>query len=141
MATLANLAMTEIEAKTWMKSDLQIAVSTKRLSATMMWIFPSSCSDMQRLLQIDSLLPNGPIRRIEQRKEILGPNLEPTWVWNDDIPLQAWSLEVFQMLGSCQGFVFEVDEEAVCRNRLDVVHVHILRDNSVRIPRSFPLKA
>lgn len=61
------------------------------------------------------------------------------WVRLEGIPLHAWALEVFQLLGGCSGLVVQLDEAVVSRSRLDAVHLRILRVTRVRLPRFLPL--
>lgn len=65
--------------------------------------------------------------------------VEPIWVRLEGIPLHAWALEVFQLLGNCLGSVVQMDEATISRTRLDAILVKILRVAPVRLPRFLPL--
>lgn len=139
VVTLADFSLLEVEVEHWLFSAFQVAVSAKRLSATLMWVTPLSMSDSQRLHFLPSVFVNGPLRWIDRSTEVLGPMVEPIWVRLEGIPLHAWAPEVFQLLGNCLGSVVQTDEAAISRTQLDAIPVKILRVASVRLPRFPPL--
>ena len=59
---------------------------------------------------------------------MLGPNLKPSWVRLEGIPLHSWDAMVFHRLADCLGVVLETDEEAYRKQRVDQVRLLILRD-------------
>lgn len=134
VAIVTHLSLMETQVERWMRSALQVEVSTKRLRATMTWILPSSSADLVCLLKINPVLPDGPLRRIDHWTEVIGPYLQLVWVRMDEICLQAWSVEAFRTLGPCLGMVVEMDVQAVCRKCLGALHVLILRDDSIPLP-------
>lgn len=76
VAIVTNLSLIETQVERWMRSALQVEVSTKRLGATMTWILPSSSADLECLLKINLVLPDGPLRQIDHWTEVIGPYLQ-----------------------------------------------------------------
>lgn len=77
MVMFAIFSTVESEMETWMSSIIKVAVTVKRSSPTMMWILPSTQSNLHWLLEVDSVFKEGPLRGIDHWTEVLGPNFQP----------------------------------------------------------------
>lgn len=62
--------------------------------------------------------------------EVLGPNLQPSWIRIEVIPLRAGTETVFVCIGEGMGQVLTIDEDATHKRRVDCVPVQILREMS-----------
>lgn len=88
---------------------------------------------------MDTVLKDSPVRWMDRSMEVLGAQLQPSFIRLEGIPLHAWDESVFKCLGDCLGVVMEIDDAAKQKKRIDKVHLLILRNPYLRLPKSLPL--
>lgn len=59
--------------------------------------------------------------RFDRWTEVLGPVLKPSWVRLEGIPLHAWDVKAFHLLGEILGVLLEIDEAAAIKQRIDIL--------------------
>lgn len=120
-------------------SEKGIQVDVRRLSPYLYWINPLSQNDFSLLIKMDTVLKDSPVRRMDRWMEVLGAQLQPSVIRLECIPLHAWDESVFKCLGDCLRVVMEIDDAAKQKKRIDKVHLLILRNPNLRLPKSLPL--
>ncbi|RWR87062.1 pentatricopeptide repeat-containing protein isoform X2 [Cinnamomum micranthum f. kanehirae] len=140
VATMSTADASVKDIQDWCFSKWGILVEVKRRSWSLFWIKPSSQEEFSKLAELDSVVDDCLIRRVDRWTEVLCPVLHPIWVRLEGIPLHAWDEKVFQRLGECLGTVMEIDKDATSGPRIDMVRLLILRDSHRRIPEIVALE-
>lgn len=114
-------------------------IDVRRRSPYLYWINPLSQNDFSLLIKVDTVLKDSPVRRMDCWMDVLGGQSQPSFIRMEGIPLHVWDESVFKCLGDCLGVVMKIDDAAKQKRRIDNVHLLILRNPNLRLPKSLPL--
>lgn len=76
----------------------------KRLNSFCFWVRPLKPEVFSQMIELGTIVNEGPIRRLDHWTKVLSPKLKPCCIQLVGIPLHSWDVSVFKCLVEMFGF-------------------------------------